>query len=232
MAAHTTKNIILEKISEKSLNHMQVYNNTIQTFNDLKDIAKKLIVANKKSVEQVSEEIPFEFSETGEFDFRLKFASDMLFVTMHTNIFQFPREHQLMRTSYIKEDISRSYCGLIYMYNFLGDSIKYNRQNDLGYLIARIFINKEFHFCVEGKRQIGFMYNNFTHEAIDNKSLKKILETAIVYCVDFDLLTPPFDEVKEVSVAEMTEHNSLNNLKTGKRLGFRYQADWLENGGK
>ncbi|HRS53157.1 MAG TPA: hypothetical protein P5250_00435, partial [Bacteroidales bacterium] len=116
------------------------------------------------------------------------------------------------------------------MYNFLGDSIKYNRLDDLGYLVARIFINKEFHFCVEGKRQIGFMYNNFPYETIDTKSLKKILETAIIYCVDFDLLTPSFDEVKVVTVEAMTEQNLLNNLRTGKRLGFRYQADTEENG--
>ncbi|NCC70781.1 hypothetical protein EOM09_04315 [bacterium] len=230
MSKSSPNNLILEKISEKSLNHMQVFYNTKKVFLDLKNLAKKLVTVNKPLVEQVSKEIPFEFSETGEFDFKLKFASDVLLVTMHTNIFQFPREHPLMRTSYIKEDIKRSYCGMIYMYNFLGDSIKYNRTDDLGYLIARIFVNKELHFCVEGKRQIGFMYNNFPHEAIDTKSLKKVLETAIVYCVDFDLLTPPFDEVKVVTVGAMTEQNLINNLKTGKRLGFRYQADVDDNG--
>ena len=44
----------------------------------------------------------------------------------------------------------RTYCGVINMYNFLSDSFKYNRENDLGYLIGRMFINKENTF-VEGK---------------------------------------------------------------------------------
>ncbi len=223
-------NILLNKVTEKSLNYMQVFYNTQKIFNDLKDLAKNIISINKPLVKKVSSEIPFEFSEASQYDFKLKFASDVLVVTLHTNVFQFPREHPIMRTSYIKEDIKRSYCGIIYMYDFLGDSIKYNRLEDLGYLVARIFINKELHFWVEGKRQIGFMYNNFPNESIDEKSLKKILETAIIYCIDFDLLVPPFDEVKQVSVGAVAEQNLFNNLKTGKRLGFRYQADMEENG--
>ena len=82
-----SNNIILDKISEKSLNHMQVFYNTKKVFEELKELAKKLISVNKNFIEKVSPEIPFEFSETGEFDFKLKFASDVLVVTMHTNIF-------------------------------------------------------------------------------------------------------------------------------------------------
>ena len=45
-----------------------------------------------------------------------------------------------MNTSYVKEDKNRSYCGVIHLYNFLADSFKYNRLNDVGYLIGRVFI--------------------------------------------------------------------------------------------
>jgi hypothetical protein len=109
------------------------------------------------------------------------------------------------------------------MYNFLSDSYKYNRVNDVGYLVARIFINREYHYFVEGKRQIGLMYNNFANAKIDRGALKRILETSISYCVDFDLLTPVYDSIKVVSVSEKLE-NSMN-MKTGKRLGFRFQVD-------
>jgi hypothetical protein len=78
---------------------------------------------------------------------------------------------------------------------------------------------------VEGKRQVGFFYNNFSSEPIDKDVLKRILSSAINYCIDFDLLTPPYDVVKEVSVQEIQDSNACMNIKTGKRLGFRFQAD-------
>ena len=67
------------------------------------------------------------------------------------------------------------------------------------------------------------MYNNFSKAKLDRSATKRILETAINYCVDFDLLTPVYDSIKVVSVSERLE-NSMN-LRTGKRLGFRFQVD-------
>jgi len=98
-----------------------------------------------------------------------------------------------------------SYCGIIYIYNFLADSFKYNRLDDLGYLIGRIFINRENHYFVEGKRQMGFLYNNFGTAVIDKKALRAIIETAIMYAMEFDLLVPPYDVVKIASVVQ-TKH--------------------------
>ena len=216
---------LVEKIIVKGGMKYEVYDNTQESFNDLKAIAKETIEALKKKVTKSDKRIPFSYNDKGEFEAELKFGGDMLVITMHTNVFEFPREHDIMNLSYIRQDITRSYCGIINMYNFLADSYKYNRVNDVGYLVARIFVNREYHYFVEGKRQIGLMYNNFAKSKIDRCALKKILETAVSYCVDFDLLTPVYDSIKVVSVSEMLE-NSLNlNLRTGKRLGFRFQVD-------
>ena len=109
--------------------------------------------------------------------------------------------------------------------NFLNDSFKYNRVNDVGYLIARIFLNNETHFFTEGKRQLGFLYNDFPNAVLNKDVLKDILHSAIIYALDFDLLTPPFENMKEVTVMEIMEATNSMNIKTGKRLGFRFQAD-------
>ena len=216
---------LVDKIAIKGGMKLDVYNTTLESFHDLKAIAKNMIDSLKKKVIKTDKRILFNYINKGEFEAELMFGGDMLVMTMHTNVFEFPREHDIMNLSYIKQDITRSYCGIINMYNFLADSYKYNRQNDVGYLVARIFINREYHYFVEGKRQIGLMYNNFAKAKIDRSALKKILETTISYCVDFDLLTPVYDSIKVVSVSEMLE-NSLNlNLRTGKRLGFRFQVD-------
>jgi hypothetical protein len=78
---------------------------------------------------------------------------------------------------------------------------------------------------VEGKRQLGFLYNDFIHSLIDEAAIKAILESAILYSINFDLFTPPFDAIKEVSVLDMQAASESMQIKTGKRLGFRFQAD-------
>lgn len=220
------KNTVLnEIILERGGLKLDVYRNTYDTFQELKSIAKNIIEANQKVVNKKDSRIAFDYKDNGEFESQLKFGGDMLVVNMHTNIFQFPREHPIMNLSYIKKDPTRSYCGIINMYNFLADSIKYNRINDIGYLVARIFINSDYHFFVEGKRQIGLMYNNFSHSVIDQNSLKRILNTAMTYCVEFDLLTPNYDSVKVLSVSEIQENSMNQSMRIGKRLGFRFQVD-------
>ncbi|MBK9765441.1 MAG: hypothetical protein IPO87_19450 [Flavobacteriales bacterium] len=39
------------------------------------------------------------------------------------------------------------------------------------------------------------------------------------------LLAPPYDQVNQVTVSEMNELNANLQISTGKRLGFRFQAD-------
>ena len=130
-----------------------------------------------------------------------------------------------MKSNYIREDKRRSYCGVIRIYNFLADSFVYNRDQDLGYMIGRVFVNNEKHYFIEGKRELGMLYNNFNTSLITSESVQGIVESAIEYTTNFDLLTPPYDEVKLVSVGEMRSDLDKKSMVTGKRLGFRFQAD-------
>ena len=50
-------------------------------------------------------------------------------------------------------------------------------------------------------------------------------ESAILYTLDFDLYTPPYDRVQEVSVQQINSVADKQHLKTGKRLGFVFHAD-------
>ncbi len=216
---------IIQRLSTKSVMKLDVYQKTFETFQLLKKTAKELTDDVKKKMSSINKNIQSEYLQKGEFQADMKFAGDLLMVTMHSNIFEFPKSHEIMKTSYITDDPARSYCGVILFYNFLADSFKYSRINDSGYLVARLFINKDMHYMVEGKRQVGFFYNSFSNEPIDKDVLKRILISAINYCIDFDLLTQPYDAVKEISVQEIQDSNMCMNIKTGKRLGFRFQAD-------
>jgi hypothetical protein len=114
---------------------------------------------------------------------------------------------------------------MINVYNFLADSLKYNRVNDVGYMIGRVFINKDLHYFIEGKREIGMLYYNFATSEISKQAIREIIESSIRYTINFDLLTPPYEDVKQVSVFEMQSSQENQKIPTGKRLGFRFQAD-------
>lgn len=225
MEKQSPRELILRTLKEKSSMKQDVYANTLKAFKSLKAVAKGMAADLKKEAAAIDKRVVIDFKEKGEFEFEMRVAGDLLIFSMHTNIFEFDKNHQIWKNSYLRDDHTRSFCGIINIYNFLNDSFVYNRVNDSGYVIGRIFVNKEDHYFVEGKRQLGFLYNDFVHAVIDEAALKAVLESTILYCLNFDLFTPPFDAIKEVSVMDMQAASESMQIKTGKRLGFRFQAD-------
>jgi hypothetical protein len=219
---------LFETMRSKALLKQDVYKKTLQTFAQFKSVIITLITEYNKRYMSNKTIVPFEFRDRGEFEFELKFAGDVLIFAMHTNIFEFSRMHEVMKTPYIHEDKERSYCGVINIYNFLADSFKYNRINDIGYMIGRVFVNKDLHYFIEGKREIGMLYNNFSTSAMNKEAARAIIESSILYTINFDLLTPPYEEVKLVSVMDMQASIENQKIPTGKRLGFRFSADHEE----
>ncbi|MEE4176746.1 MAG: hypothetical protein V2I46_04480 [Bacteroides sp.] len=216
---------IYDKLKAKSQLKRLVYQNTYEVFQEFKKVADQIRIETDKRLNK--EGLPFniEFRDKGGFEFELRFSGDTLIFNMHTNVFEFSRVHEVMKTPYILEDSQRSYSGVINIYNFLADSFRYNRMNDIGYLVARIFINKERFFLVEGKHQNKFYYNQFMHEAINEQAMRDIIEAAMRYSIDFDLLVPPYDMIKETTVSDMMENSFNMKIRTGKRMGFKFQAD-------
>ncbi|MCC6690704.1 MAG: hypothetical protein IT235_04155, partial [Bacteroidia bacterium] len=152
MTKPTAKDLILKSLKEKASMKQDVFKNTFDTFLLLKTVVKD-VVNRLKEYNKTDERIIIDYKEVGDHQLQIHVAGDTLIFYMHTNIFDFDKSHRIWKTSYVKEDPNRSFCGMIQVFNFLSDSFKYNRVNDLGYLIGRIFINKELHYFVEGKRQ-------------------------------------------------------------------------------
>ena len=219
------RELILKLLEEKSTLKQDIFHNMINRFGEFQDILKNTAEDLSGHMSKVDKRVVVEYRDKGEFESELRVAGDLLIFHMHTNIFEFDKNHPLWKTSYIKDNPKNSFCGMIVVYNFLADSFKFNRVHDVGYMVARIFINRENHYFVEGKRQMGFLYNDFSNGLMDKEAIRKVVESIILYSLDFDLFTPPFDSVKEVSVLEMQETQNAMQLKTGKRLGFRFQAD-------
>jgi hypothetical protein len=216
---------LFEALEKKATLKQNVFNNTLETFKLFHASSEQIVKGFQKHKRNTKAQIAFECKKKGEFEFELKFAGDVLIFLMHSNVFEIPRNHQLMQTSYLKEDNERSFCGIINIYNFLSDSFKYKRINDVGYLIGRVFINKDKHYFIEGKREMGLLYNNFNTAEMGEKPAHEIVDSAIHYTLNFDLLTPPFKDVQEIPVYDIQTTLDNITLKTGKRLGFKFQAD-------
>ena len=217
--------LILSTLAQKSQVKLNVYNSTLEAFKSMKKVARYLAGNFRKQLKSIDERIVVEFKDQGPFQFGFKIAGDMIIFSMHTNVFEFDRKHAVWNTPLVKKDEFASYSGMIHIYNFLADSFKYNRFEDLGYLIGRIFINKDGYFFVEGKRQLGVLFNSFGKETIDKKNIRSILQAAVLFSLDFDLLVPPYDKVAVASVEQLQKKSSTSSVKTAKRLGFKFYEE-------
>ena len=96
---------------------------------------------------------------------------------------------------------------------------------DEGYLIGRIFINRERRYFVEGKQQTSMRAMNFGKAEIDREALIGILEPAIWFALNFDLLMPPYEDNKRVTVDQFNTKMDNSKFVTGKRLGYDFEVE-------
>ncbi len=223
---NSQKEKIVKLLSEKSVMKQDVFNNTIAAFDMIKLCVNEIAVDLIKETENIDKRINIAVSESKKYSTQLKVAGDVLEFFMHTNVFEFDKSHQMFKTGYIKQNDYNSYCGIINVYNFLADSFKYNRLNDLGSLVCRIFVNREMRFFIEAKGSLGIKYSTFSSEPLSHEQLCEIVNELIMYVISYDLFTPPYDTVKEVTVNEIQEKVSSINLRTGKRLGYGTSASY------
>jgi hypothetical protein len=219
---------ILTLLENKASVKQQIFKTTSAVFNQFKQVLNEICLDMQADFAGKSQLVEISYSDCGDFEVQLKFSGDVLILSMHSNVFCFPPEHEVNKLKYVQEDPYRQYCGIIHIHNFLADSLKYNRGSDVGNLIGRIFINKEEHFFVDGQSQLGFLFNSFHKGKLQKEQIRKILELAIIYCMDFDLLTPPFENVRFISLEEKQYMGSTSGYPTSKQLGYKFKAE-LEN---
>ena len=65
----------------------------------------------------------------------------------------------------------------------------------------------------------------FAIDTISPGVVRQIVETAIQYSIEFDLLVPLYDQIKVATVDQMRQKMSHSKMVTGKRLGFSFNSD-------
>lgn len=219
------KDLILDLLASRSSMKQDVYAKSKENFALLKQELNALATDLAGTIAARDPRLKVEFTEQGDFSAKVVAAGDTVVFTMHTNVFRLDQSNNLWKTSYLQADEQRGYFGVVNIYNFLSDSFRYNREHDLGYLVARLFVNKEGHFFVQGKKQLGFLYNDLADHVMDKAQMREVLCSVLLYVLDFDLLAPPYDQVSQVTVEEMKQLETNSMVSTGKRLGFRFLAD-------
>jgi hypothetical protein len=219
------KKQVIELLKSKAILKQEVYHNTIKWFDVFKKEIKQCVADIRKELGENANKIRLKLKEASVNEVQLFIGSDVIIFQMHTNVFKIASDNYVHQSSYIRSNPNNAFCGIINVYNFLADSYEFNRFHDYGYLISRVFINRESHFFVEGKGQLEFVYKDFLNQTLTQKAVEDIVLKVSAYAIDFDLLTPPYDKVAVVTVDELLSKTNETKIKTGKRLGFKFKSD-------
>lgn len=217
---------ILETVIRKSTLKQQVFDHTFAAFNLLKDTLLEMASEMDDALDgRLDRRVRIEYRDRGKFEVQLQVANDLLIFQMHTDVFDFEAGHPVRRTAYVGSDPANAYCGVVNIYNFLSDSFKFNRNADEGYLIGRLFINRERRYFFEGKGACSVRAAEFGTAEIDRDALVTVLEEAIAFALDFDLLTVPYDLSARVTVDQFNTKMDNSKFVTGKRLGYGFDTE-------
>lgn len=216
---------ILRLLEEKSTSKQKVFRKSTEVFSTLKKHLKSISEELNTTISGHDKNVKVSYKENGVYESQIYFSGDVLHFNHHSNVFTFDKGHPLWKSNYIRQDKKRAYFGMINIYNFLADSFRYNRANDVGVLLGRIFVNYEGHFFVEGKRQLGFLYRDVTKDVLDEEKIRNIIETSIIYALNYDLTVPDFKDSVLVSVKQLETLNNEQQIRTSKSLGFRFHTN-------
>jgi hypothetical protein len=217
---------LLDLLTHKSSLKQDIADDCEKVFDLLKQSIKKEIEELQRTIND--QRVRLSFHEKGKFEIHAYVGSDVLVFNLHNNVFKMPEYNPLWGTSYFNSDENKGFFGIIHTFNFLAESFEQNRIEDRGYLISRIFVNKERHFMIEGKGQLGSYFRDPQNMMLTEDVLKIIVQMSFAHALQFDLYIPPFDFMDELSVAQIQNIGESLKIQTGKRLGFKMRAEDTE----
>lgn len=210
---------IAELIETKSAIKQQSFRELCQVFKEMKAEAKVVVDKINKELKSKDKDISIKVVNVSDHEFHIKMAGDLLIFLMHTNIVTLDPNHGFNKSEYVQELPVRKYLGQINVYNFMADSLTYNRLNDPGYLVARLSLNFEKRFLVEGEKQLSFMFDNVSQKEISATDMNIIIQLVLSQAIDSDLVTRPFPEIRAITLNEKILKTQA--LGGGYKIGFQ-----------
>ncbi len=212
-------NYIFDQLKSKACLKQRVYRNLLEVFGQMRDEAKNIAETLDGMMANIDTSVRVEFEGVGEFEFRINFGGDALVFYMQSNVITFDKDFPVMQSAYVQAEDERKYFGHITIYNFLSDSIKYNRLEDPGYLIARVLVNNENHFFLEGVGQMNFLFQDIDNNVLNKDWLRLIIEKAMAASIDIDLIGPRYPDIRNISLHQKLKENMA--AVRGQKIGFQ-----------
>lgn len=214
-------------LENKSTAKQVTYKNLLHAFAILSKESKRIVQELTKKINPGDEDVTVDFRIINEHEFHVKLAGDLLVFVLHTNVVTFDDEHPVMKTEYVRQTDINRYFGQIMIYNFMSDSLKFNRVNDPGYLLSRVLINHEARFLVEGDGQLGVLFSEISASPVTEADLNAIVKLSLTLAIENDLMAPPFTQVRFITLFQKIE--KTQELGGGQKIGFKmsYQNNTL-----
>jgi hypothetical protein len=210
---------ITKLLESKSAAKQTTYKHLLTAFSLLSKESKRVITELKKRANPTDKDVTIEFREINEHEFQVKLAGDLLIFVLHTNIVTFADNHVIMQDPYMKEQEINRYFGQINIYNFMSDSLKFNRVNDPGYLLARLMINHDNRFFIEGEGQLSTLFSKISEKPLPNEALDALVKISLAIAIENDLVAMPYPDVKFITLYQKLEH--MPDLGGGQKIGFQ-----------
>ena len=206
-------------LENKSAAKQITFRKLLEAFEVLAKEARRVMAELKKKGKPGDQDVTVDFKRINEHEFQLKLAGDLLIFVMHTNIVTFDETHDVMKDPYIREKDINRYFGQIMIYNFMSDSVKFHRINDPGYLLARLLINHDGRYIIEGEGKLGVVFSHISDTSISESDLNILVKLALTLAIENDLMAPPYPQVKFITLHQKIE--KTQELGAGQKIGFR-----------
>ncbi|OON68650.1 hypothetical protein B0919_12355 [Hymenobacter sp. CRA2] len=214
--------MIFEGLRQKSTAKQAIFRNTQAAFDCLRTVTQELVLELTRRISPVDASVAIEYRPVNELEFHIRFSGDLLVFVMHSNIITFPDEFPLFGSRYVSEDFRRRFFGHIMAYNFMADSIKYQRMNDPGYLVGRLLINIDNHYYIEGAKQLDMPDNDMEHNVVNNDAMRLYVESAMIAAVNNDLMAPSIQDIQKITVKQKVENQQVSR---GSKVGFSFRNE-------
>ena len=221
--------LIAQGLSSKASAKQAIYRATQAAFDLLRQVSQELCLElTQKITTSVDASVRIEYYPVNGMEFHIRFSGDLLVFVMHSNIVTFPENFGPMTTSYVAADFRRRFFGHIMAYNFMADSIKYQRLNDPGYLVGRLLVNIDSHYFLEGVQQLELPDHDMSDTPVTTEAMRLFVESAMIAAINNDLIAPPMNDIQKISVKQKLENQQVSR---GSKVGFSFSHEQRYEGG-
>jgi hypothetical protein len=215
--------LIAQGLSGKASAKQAIFRATQSAFDVLRQVSQELCLElTQRITTTVDASVRIEYYPVNGMEFHIRFSGDLLVFVMHSNIVTFPDSFGPMATPYVEADFRRRFFGHIMAYNFMADSIKYQRLSDPGYLVGRLLVNIDSHYFLEGVQQLELPGHDMSESPVTAAAMRLFVESAMIAAVNNDLIAPPMQDIQKISVKQKLENQQVSRAS---KVGFSFSHE-------